>query len=396
MRHVSRMCIGAALFGCAVFSLLLFGQAGPLHAADPIKIGVVSSITGVTAFIGTPQKDLITAVVESTNKHGGLLGRQVELFLEDDQSQATNAVIAVAKLARDRKVAAIVGPSNTDSGMAMIPTCDQEQVPFVLTAPCIGDYKKWVFYLGAGDAKEGMQALEFAVKALGAKRIALFSSTDNHGSTLSNAVLKDIGKYPGVSFVIHEKCEATDTSMIPQLTKIKAANPDMLLVFMQGNTAAVVARNYRQLGMTTQVVTSHGVPMPSFLKIAGDAAEQGKWIMFGNFLAVVEKYPDNDPMKRDVYEPLKKVLQEKYGKGLQPNIFHAVASDGIRAVLDAIKLAGSDDRAAIRDALEKVRFMGFVGEYAPTATDHQGSPKPATVPMVLKNGELYPYPWHRS
>ena len=90
------------------------------------------------------------------------------LFLEDDESQATNAVIAVAKLARDRKVAAIVGPSNTDSGMAMIPTCDQEQVPFVLTAPCIGDYKKWVFYLGAGDAKEGMQALEFAVKALGA------------------------------------------------------------------------------------------------------------------------------------------------------------------------------------------------------------------------------------
>ena len=159
MRHASHVCVGAAFFGCVVFSLLLFGQAGPLCAAEPIKIGVVSSITGPTAFIGTPQKDLITAVVESTNKHGGLLGRQVELFLEDDQSQATNAVIAVAKLARDRKVAAIVGPSNTDSGMAMIPTCDQEQVPFVLTAPCIGDYKKWVFYLGAGDAKEGMQAL---------------------------------------------------------------------------------------------------------------------------------------------------------------------------------------------------------------------------------------------
>jgi hypothetical protein len=70
-----------------------------------------------------------------------------------------------------------------------------------------------------------------------------------------------------------------------------------------------------------------------------------------------------------------------------------MTSDGIRAALEAIKITGSDDRAAIRGAAEKVRFDGFVGKFAPAATDHQGAPVAATVPMILKSGESYP--WQR-
>ncbi len=391
MKWVSATGGKVLIFGFVVLSLLLSGTAQQAGAADPIKIGVVFSITGPGGFIGTPQKDAIVAIVENTNNHGGLLGRQIELFIEDDKSVPTNAVIAVTKLARDKRVCAIVGPSMTDSGMAMIPTCEQEKVPFLLTAPVAAPYKKWVFYLGAGDTREGQWALDFTAKTFGAKRIAILSSTDNHGSTLGAAVEGSIGKYPGASVVIHEKCELTDTNMIPQLTKIKAANADALLVLMPGNAATVVAKNYKQLGITTQVVTSHGVPMPDFVKISGKIAEETKWIMFGNFMAVVEKYPPDNPLKKNVYEPLKQIMQEKFGKDAKPSIFHAVTSDGIRAVIEAIKIAKSDDRAAIRDAVEKVKFEGFVGEFAPTAQDHQGAPTAATVPMVLKGGEFYPW-----
>jgi len=392
MKFISRIGIIAFLCVCVAVVLLLAGPANS-GAAEPIKVGVVMSITGQASFIGTPQKDAIVAIVEDLNKHGGLLGRQVELFIEDDQSVPTNAVIAVTKLARDRKVSAIVGPSMTDSGMAMIPTCEQEKVPFLLTAPVAAPYKKWVYYLGPGDFREGQWALQFAINTFGAKKVAILSSTDNHGSTLSSAAEKDISKYPGASIIIHEKCEPTDTNMIPQLTKIKAANADVLLIQMQGNTATVACNNYAQLGITTQVVTSHGVPMPQFVKIAGKAAEEHHWIMFGNFLAVIDKYPPDNHLRKEVYEPLKRIMQEKFGKDAKPSIFHAVTSDGIRAVIEAIKLGGSDDRSAIRDALEKVRFEGFVGEFAPTMSDHQGAPTASTVPMVLKNGEFWP--WQR-
>jgi branched-chain amino acid transport system substrate-binding protein len=390
MKLVSRIGITVFLLSCMALFLLSAGVRIS-GAAESIKIGIVFSITGPIGFIGTPQKDAVVAIVENVNKHGGLLGRQIELFIEDDQSVPTNAVIAVTKLARDRKVCAIVGPSMTDSGMAMIPTCEQEKVPFLLTAPVAAPYKKWVFYLGAGDSREGQWALDFSAKTFGAKKIAVLSSTDNHGSTLAAAVVSSIGKYPGASIVIHEKCQITDTNVVPQLMKIKAANPDALLVLMPGNTATVVAKNYKQLGMTTQVVTSHGVPMPDFVKISGKIAEESKWIMFGNFMAVVEKYPPDNPLKKNVYEPLRQIMQEKFGKDAKPNIFHAVTADGIKAVVEAIKIAQSDDRVAIRDAVEKVRFEGFVGDFAPTPNDHQGAPTAATVPMVLRNGEFFPW-----
>jgi branched-chain amino acid transport system substrate-binding protein len=361
-------------------------------AAEPIRIGAIFSITGPLGFIGTPQRDATVAMIEDVNKRGGLLGgRQIELLIEDDKTVATIAVIAVTKLARDKKVSAIVGPSATDCGMAILPVADQEKVPLLVTTPVAATYRKWVFYLGDGDAREAAHFLQFAVKSLGAKRLALISTVDNHGSTMANSVLKEIANYPGSSIVIHEKCENGDTNVVPQLTKIKAAKPDTLLVFMAGGTAAIVAKNYAQLGMTTQVVGSHGVPMPDFVKLAGKIAEEHKWIMFGNFMAVIDKYPADNPLKKNIYEPFRKVMQEKYGKDKEPNIFHAVTSDGVRAVVEAIKIAGSDDRAAIRDAIEKVRFDGFVGPFAPTATDHQGSPSSATVPTVLKNGEFWPW-----
>jgi branched-chain amino acid transport system substrate-binding protein len=391
MRHMAVLKIG---FICviALLSLLLAGTMQLSVAADTIKIGAIFSITGPLGFIGTPQRDAVIAMVEDVNKRGGLLGgRQIELLTEDDKSMPTNAVIAVTKLARDKKVSAIVGPSATDCGMAILPVADQEKVPLLVTTPVAASYRKWVFYLGDGDAREAAHFLQFAVKSLGAKRLALISTIDNHGSTLANSALKEIANYPGSSIIIHEKCEVTDTSVVPQLTKIKAAKPDTLLVFMPGGTASIVAKNYNQLGLTTQVVASHGVPMPDFIKLAGKIAEEHNWIMFGNFMAVIDKYPPDNPLKKNIYEPFRKVMQEKFGKDKEPNIFHAVTSDGIRAVLEAIKLAGSDDRSAIRDAIEKVRFDGFVGPFAPTATDHQGSPSSATVPTVLKNGEFWPW-----
>lgn len=110
----------------------------PAAAAEPIKLGVVFSITGWGGFIGSPMKDAAIAVVEDVNKKGGVLGRPIELLIEDDQSNPTNAVVAATKLIKDQKVAAIIGPSITDSGRAIIPLCEQEQVPFCRDRPgCI-------------------------------------------------------------------------------------------------------------------------------------------------------------------------------------------------------------------------------------------------------------------
>ncbi len=86
---------------CIFTVFALFGQTS---AAEPIKIGFIISITGPYGFIGTPQKEVIEAAVADINKKGGLLGRPVVALIEDDKSIPTNAVIAGAKLIKDKNL----------------------------------------------------------------------------------------------------------------------------------------------------------------------------------------------------------------------------------------------------------------------------------------------------
>ncbi len=390
MRVATGVAMKVIFIACMVPSFLLTMDIGPLQASEPIRLGAVFSITGQAGFIGTPERDAAVAIVDDVNRKGGVLGRQIELYVEDDSSNPTNAVIATTKLVRDKKVSAIIGPSINDAGMAMIPTCEQEQVPFVVTGPIVSPFKKWVFIVGAGDYVEASNLLAFTVKTLGGKRIALFHDTRNYGLIGSKVINQEIGQYPGVSLVAQEKLEVTDTNMVPQLTKIKAAKPDLIILWANGSPAAVVAKNYRQLGMTTRVMCSGGIAVPEFMKISGGIAEESGWVFLDLRPGIAEKYSPNNPYRKNIYEPFKKIMKEKYGESKVITLFHGLGHDGMDIVIEALKVAGSDSRPAIRNALEKVRYTGLIAPYACTPDFHMGSRTAAQVPIVIKGGEFVP------
>ncbi len=382
-----RVALGVCLL-CCLFSL---GAGKPLLAAEPIKIGALMSMTGPAGFVGSNVKEAIQVVVDDINKKGGVLGRPIEVLYEDDQSNPANAVVAVTKLIRDQKVSAIIGPSVMDSGMAIMPTVEKEGVPFMVIGPIVTPTKKWVFLLGPGDARGAIHYLEVATKDFGAKRIAVLHDSGAYGMTGLKEYNNHIGQYPGASIVIEERFDMSDTNVIPQLTKIKAVNPDLIILHTFSGPATVVAKNYKQLGMKTMVLGAGGVPQTDFLKGAGSIAEEGKWAFLVAKLLIAEKLPPSDPYRKNLYDPFKKIMQDKYGPTKELNGFHAVARDGIVTIVEAIKAAGSDDRAAIRNAFEKIRIEGMVGAFACSPTDHQGSPKD-TFPLAgVKNGELVPY-----
>jgi len=361
------------------------------RASEPIRIGVVFSVTGPGGFVGTPQRDGLMAIVDDVNKRGGVLGRQIEAFIEDDKGSPTNAVVAATKLIKDKKVSVVIGPSMIDSGMAMIPICEQEQTPFIVTGPVVSPFKKWVFILGSGDARDAANFLKRSIEQLGARRIAVLYDTSAYGSTASKVFNGEIGKHPEASFVIQERCETTDTNMIPQLTKIKAANADTFIIYTSGNAATVTAKNFSQLGMSMRVLCAGGVAVPEFIKNAGPIAEEHKFLFWELKAPVAGKLSPDDPYRKNLYEPFKKIMQAKYGPSRDVILFHTLGHDGIQVAIEALKIAGSDDRAAIRDALEKVRWEGFIGPYACTPTDHIGSLAAARTFLILKNSELWPY-----
>jgi branched-chain amino acid transport system substrate-binding protein len=376
-----------ALFFC--FTLAI-GQ-GSLSAAEPIKIGTIFSITGWAGFLGSAQKEIFTAMLDDINSKGGIGGRQIELYFEDDKSNPTNAVIAATKLIKDRKVVILVGTSITDSALAIVPLCEQEKVPFINSGPALIPFKKWIFSIGPGAPRSAAHMLEFAVKELGGKRIALLHSSDADGRLGGKAIMDEIGKYPASSIIIEETFEPTDTNMVPQLTKVKSANPDVIVLYTTAAPASVVAKNYKQLGLTYPVVGFAGITAPEFAKNTGKIAEETKWICLTVPILLAEKMAPSDPYRRNVYEPVKKLMQEKYGPTKRVTLFHGSSHDAIKAAVEAMKAAERIDSASIRDALEKIRIEGFVGDFACTSTDHQGAPVDPMRPAVLRDGEWVPY-----
>ena len=379
----------AAGFMGLIFSLLLVVDGKPLGAAEPIKIGVVLCVTGRGGFLGTPQKEAITVAVEEVNRQGGIFGRPIELYIEDDQSNPTNSAVAATKLIRDKKVCCVVGSSLVVACMAMIPICEREQVPHIPLPPLTIPLKKWTFSVNFTDYKLAQRLLKFTADELGARKIALVHGTDTYGLNGAQGVLDNVQKH-GASVIITEKFEPADTSMIPQLTKVKAARPEAIILYANAVPASVIAKNCQQLGIETPVVGSGGIPTPDFLKLAGKIAEAGRWIIFGLEDLYADRMPPDDPYRKNLYDPVMKAIQEKYGK-TEWNGFYRNGHDPIRIAIEGLNIAGTDDRVALRDALEKVKFKGFLGDFKYSSTDHEGTLGEAFVPVIIREGKYWPY-----
>ena len=374
--------------------LLVVGGTSPLQAAEPIKIGAVLGITGFISGFGTPEMEAITIAMERVNREGGVLGRKVEVYFEDDQSVPTNTPIAATKLIRDKKVCCVIGSSLTVCCMSMLPIFEAEQVPNVslgagreITFPI----KKWVFMIPLPDIKITARMVKYAVNSLGAKRIALLHDTGASGVMAANGIVEDAPKY-GASIIITEKFDPRDTNMIPQLTNVKAASPDLMILYTTPPAAAVVAKNYHQLGIKIPVLAANSVLMQDFMKIAGKIAEEGHWISFAQRIAYPYNISPDDPFRKNIFDPFMKDLKERYGKEKEFHVCHGLGHDAFQLVLNALKIAGTNDRAALRDAMERVSFEGFACTYNFSSSDHCGQDaEKSFVPVIVRDGGIWPY-----
>ncbi len=387
-RRMTILMTTAGLIGL-VFSLLCVPEAKPLHAADTLKIGVVACLTGRGGFLGTPYKEGITVMVDEMNRRGGMFGKQIELFFEDDQSNPTNSAIAATKLIRDKKISMLLGATLVVCEMAMLPICEDEQVPAIVFSPLTIPTKKWIFCVAPTDYRLGLRMLKFTIDTLGARKIALVHTTDTYGINGTQGILENIEKLGG-SIVVTEKFDPTDTNVIPQMTKVKAARPDAIILFATSTPSTVVAKNYYQLGMETPVIGAGGIPTPEFLKLAGKFAEGGRWMVFGTKNLYADLRPRDDAWRKNLYDPFMNAIKEKYGKTDFVQ-FYGNANDCMHIMFEGMKIAGKDDRAAIRDGIEKVTYQGFMGDYAYSPTDHAGTKGEAFIPVIVKDGKWAPF-----
>lgn len=369
------------LISCAA---LAFGALNAF-AADPIKIGSILSVTGPAAFLGDPELKTMQLYVEKINKDGGVLGRPLELVHYDDGSDASKANGFAKRLIESDKVDVLVGGTTTGATMSIVPLVEKAGVPFISLAGAVvvvDPVKKFVFKTPHTDRMAAEKVFE-DMKKRGFTKVALLSETSGFGQSGKKETESVAGKY-GITLVANETYGPKDTDMSPQITKIKnTPGVQAVFIFGLGQGPAIATKNYKQLSANLPLYHAHGVGSEEFIKLAGPAADGVR--LPAAALLVADKLAANDPQK-PVAMAYAKAFSEKWKTDV--STFGGHAYDGLMIAVDAIKRAGSTDKAKVRDAIEATKgYVGTGGVVNMSATDHMGLDLSAFRMLEIKNGD---------
>jgi branched-chain amino acid transport system substrate-binding protein len=353
--------------------------------SQPIRVGAFLSVTGPAAFLGDPEQKTLELYVEKVNAGGGLLGRRVELVAYDSAGDAEKARSFVKRLIEQDKVDVLVGGSTTGETMAAVPLAEGAGVPFVSLAGAvviIEPVKKWVFKTPHTD-RMACEKIFVDMRARGLSRAALISGAGGFDRSMRAECLK-VASRLGIQIVADETYGASDTDMTAQLAKIKAT-PGVQAVLNAGfgQGPAIVTRNYRQLDIAAPLYQSHGVASKQYVQLAGPAAEGVR--LPAAALLIADTLPDADPQKK-VVSAYKRDYEGRFKQ--EVSTFGGHAYDGLMLALDAMRRAGSTDKAKVRDALEATRgYVGTGGVVNMSAQDHMGLDLSAFRMLEVRKGD---------
>ena len=372
--------------------VMLLLLATPALAADTIKIGAFFDLSGRAAFIGTPTRLVAEMVVDKINAEGGINGKQLELIIGDTEANPAKTVSVAKKFIHKDKVAAIIGPTLTDTGMAVKKVVEDAGMPTFMTVggdPVImggkfGPYR-WVFK-SPQRSSTAVERLFMYLKEKGLTKVALLAAADGFGKDGARW-MKQLAPEYGIEIVIEESFGTRDTDMTAQLTNARNANPQALIAWTIGPAGSIVAKNKAQLGIDLPLFQCHGLPDPKYIELAGKASEGDR--MPATKLMVADQLADTDPQKPVILEFIRLYTEQyNYDKQFPINTHSGYAWDAITIVANAMKSVGTDPKA-LRKAIEETKgYVGISGVYNLTAEDHNGLGVDSMVIVEVKDGKF--------
>ena len=359
-------------------------NAGGGASTGPVKMGAVLDITGAGASLGVTERKSIELAVKQLNDKGGVGGRQLQLITEDNQSTEDGAAKAINKLVSQDQVDIVLGASRTGPSLAMRPIAESSKMPMISLAAskAIIDGSQWVFKTAQNDAVVIAQMIDLA-KQRGWKTIGLARDASGFGEGVAEG-MTDQGKSGGISVIRIEKFAPDATDFTAQMVNLRSANADANVIWGIPPAAALAQRAYRQLGIASPVLQSHGIGNQAFLDTAGASAD-GLLAPLGR-INVADQLPADNPQKKVLTDFIDN-YRKAYG-GEQPSAFAGYGYDAVNLAAEAIGKAGTN-KQAVRDYLEGVKnHVGVSGVFTMSPQDHSGLTKDAVVMTTVANGKF--------
>lgn len=385
-RRIPSLVVSLLLFSVLVLVGCAPAQPPAKEAAkatkEPYKIGMVFSLSGIFGGVGAAQKRTIDVEVEKVNQEGGIDGHPVELVVYDDQSRPEEASLLLKKVVQQDKVSVILGPSLAAMIMPNKAVIQELKTP-AMTFGAITftkDSDQYLFTL-VQPVEMGLDVYLDYSKKKGWNRVAAIHPTDDLGDRAHAYTKKRVAEL-GMQLVAEERYGIKDTDITPQLSKIKAANPQTIMNWSTGDPAALVYKNARQVGLDVPLWPSTAAASSTFIKLIGEVPRKGLLYSLGSRLQIMDQLADSDPLKKDAQEFAKR-FQAKYGD--KPEMLEAISYDSIHVVLDALKAAGPD-REKIKSYLENVKMRGLSGDYAMTPANHNALDPSSLIAVTAEKG----------
>jgi branched-chain amino acid transport system substrate-binding protein len=356
------------------FTILL--SAARVDAQAVVKIGEVNPISGAIGEYGAACHNGIKLAVDQANAGGGVLGKQIVLLTEDNQSRAGQTSTIVRKFVTQDKVVAIVGDLTSSATLEGGPVAQAAKIPMVTplaTNPKVTEIGDYIFRVCFIDEFQGRIMARFALENLKIKKGAILTDLKQDYSIGLSGFFKETFVNGGGRVVREQSYSSGDTDFRAQLTSLKAAGPEVVFVPGYYPEVGIILKQARQLGITVPFIGCEAWDSPTLLQVAGKAAE-------GCYFS--DQFSADDPSA--MVQEFDKVYRERFGS--RPDNFAALGYDAARVVLEAIKRAGSTDSTVIRDALAQTKdFPGVSGNI--TIDANRNASKPVVI-LAIKEGRI--------
>lgn len=342
------------LIAWAIYAYLA-PTAGPIEKptlTEPIVFGAILPLTGDASSYGASEKNSIEMAVEEINSQGGINGRLIEVVYEDGKCSGKDAANAAQKLVNVDKVKIILGGACSGETIAAAPISEEAKV-ILFSAfssnPAISEMGDYIFRNIVSDKDVAMGMADVAAQA--GNKIALITENTDFALGVRENILSKLDELR-IKLVVDEKYNQSDTDFRTQLTKIKDANPDAVIVNPQASVGGLIIKQAKEMGIVAEYVGGYSFSGGDTMKAGGEAMNGVKFVDAPGLNT-----------SNPVAQKFLTTYKEKYSSPASE--WEAGARyDSVYILADAIKSCGQIDTDCIKDYLYDLKdYSGTLGTY---------------------------------
>lgn len=349
----------------AILLCVLASMGNAAWAGQPLKVCYVDDRSGVAADTGIQSFNGFQIAVSEINDAGGINGQKVDVVAYDGKTDPQLTATFASRCAEDDGALAIVGGNPSAPAAAMIPVASEYEIPYLMLSAGTDNLTDmpapFHFRVGPRNSQDAAAIAELVARQ-GFKRVALINNSLPFGTDSAHATEVAL-KASGVPVVIQQTYDINATDLSPQISRLRSANPDVIVVFPYAADGARVLRTLQQQGMSLPRIVARSALLNTLRELAGDASDG---VLVPNTVDMqrpdVKKFFDSYKARFGEAQP---TMYPVLGYDAAKMFLQALAEPAVQTALAADELANA--RVAIRDALiRNGKYQGLQGRAGAT------------------------------